>query len=134
MCYVLDPTDVVCVIGVIKVKCMGSVGAGERIYANVNLDNPGIAIPESHLPPSVILSSGSVLLGMSMEEKKASKLGDINLVQCFVCMVLGVSDKEIKAEIENMYDRFRMDLAVKLRRESKKARRCKCCIFCLFSS
>ena len=104
-------------------KCMGSVRAGERIYATVDLDNPGTAIPESHLPPSVVLGKTSILLGMSMEEKKASKLDDVNLVQCFVCIVLGVNDKAIAAEIENMYDHFEMDLAVKLRRERKKTRR-----------
>ena len=125
MCSILDPTDVVCVIGVIKVKCVGSVRAGERIYATVDLDNPGTAIPESHLPPSVVLGRTSMLLGMSMEEKKASKLDDENLVQCFVCVVLGVSDKQIASEIENMYDHFEMDLAVKLRRERKKMKRCK---------
>lgn len=123
ICYILDPTDVVCVIGVIKVKCVGSVRAGERVYATVDLDNPGTAIPESHLPPSVVLGKTSILLGMSMEEKKASKLDDVNLVQCFVCIVLGVNDKEIAAEIENMYDHFEMDLAVKLRRERKKMKR-----------
>lgn len=123
ICYISDPTDVVCVIGVIKVKCMGSVRAGERIYATVDLDNPGTAIPESHLPPSVVLGKTSILLGMAMEEKKASKLDDVNLVQCFVCIVLGVNDKAITAEIENMYDHFEMDLAVKLRRERKKTRR-----------
>ena len=50
---------------------MGSVRAGERIYATVDLDNPGTAIPEFHLPPSVVLGKTSILLGMSMEEKKA---------------------------------------------------------------
>ncbi|XP_078376588.1 uncharacterized protein LOC144659922 isoform X2 [Oculina patagonica] len=118
-----DPTDVVCVIGIIKVRCVGSVRAGERVYATVDLDNPGTAIPESHLPPSVVLGRTSILLGMSMEEKKASKLDDVNLVQCFVCIVLGVNDKQIASEIENLYDHFEMDLAVKLRRERKKMKR-----------
>ena len=39
---------------------------------------------------------------MSMKEKKASKLDDVNLIQCFVCLVIGVKVKEIPAEIENM--------------------------------
>ena len=121
----IDPTDVICVIGIIKVKCMGSVRAGERIYSNVSPDHPGTAIPESHLPPCVILGGGSVLLGMSMEEKEASKLNDINLVQSFVCMVLGVSDKEIKSEIGNMYNRFDVEVAAKLRKERRKASRSK---------
>lgn len=125
-----DPTDVVCVIGVIKVKCMGSVRAGERIYASVDFDNPGTAIPESHLPPSVLLGKTSILLGMAMEEKKASQLDDVHLVQCFVCIVLGVCDKEIASEIESMYNHFEMDLAVRLRRERKKTRRLMCVMGC----
>lgn len=125
-----DPTDVICVIGIIKVKCMGSVRAGERIYTNVSPDHPGTAIPESHLPPCVILGGGSVLLGMSMEEKEASKLNDINLVQSFVCMVLGVSDKEIKSEIGNMYNRFDVEVAAKLRKERRKASRMRRMIVC----
>ena len=129
-----DETDVVCVIGVIKVKCMGSVRAGERIYATVDLDNPGTAIPESHLPPSVIMSRNNILLGMSLEEKKASALDDGNMVQCFVCIVLGANDKQITSEIENMYDQFEMDLAVKLRRERKKFRRSKRFFFFFSSS
>ena len=110
---------------------MGTVRAGERVYATVDLDNPGTAIPESHLPPSVVMGRTSMLLGMAMEEKKASKLDDVNMVQCFVCIVLGVNDKQIASEIENMYDHFEMALAVKLRRERKKFRRSKCyCLVC----
>lgn len=109
---------------------MGSVRAGERIYTNVSPDHPGTAIPESHLPPCVILGGGSVLLGMSMEEKEASKLNDINLVQSFVCMVLGVSDKEIKSEIGNMYNRFDVEVAAKLRKERRKASRMRRMIVC----
>ena len=60
-----------------------------------------------------------------MEEKEASKLNDINLVQSFVCMVLGVSDKEIKSEIGNMYNRFDVEVAAKLRKERRKASRSK---------
>ena len=89
-------------------KCLGSVRAGERIYATVDLNNPGTAIPESHLPPSVVLGKTSILLGISMKEKKASKLDDVNLVQCFVCLVIGVKVKEIPAEIENMYKHVEM--------------------------
>ena len=73
---------------------MGTVRAGERVYATVDLDNPGTAIPESHLPPSVVMGRTSMLLGMAMEEKKASKLDDVNMVQCFVCIVLGVDRKK----------------------------------------
>ena len=65
--------------------------------------NPGKAIPEFHLPHNEVLVETSILLDMSMEEKKASNVDDVNLVQCFVCIVLGVNDKEISAEIESMY-------------------------------
>lgn len=128
-----DATDVVCVIGVIKVKCMGTVRAGERIYASVDLENPGTAIPESHLPPSVVMGRTSLLLGMSMEEKKASKLDDVNMVQCFVCIVLGISDKQITSEIEQMYDHFEMALSMKLRRERKRFRRILCIALCVLT-
>ena len=104
---------------------MGSVRAGERIYATVDPENPGTAIPESHLPPSVLLSRSSILLGMSMQEKKVSKLDDVNMVQCFVCIVLGVTDKQITSEIEHMYDQFEMDLSVKLRKERQRYRKSK---------
>lgn len=124
-----DETDVVCVIGVIKVKCVGSVRAGERIYATVDNQNPGTAIPESHLPPSAVLSRSSLLLGMSMEEKKASKLDDVNMVECFVCIVLGISDKQMRMEIDEMYDQFEMVLAVKLQKERKRFRKMLCIAF-----
>ena len=106
-------------------KCVGSVRAGERIYATVDNQNPGTAIPESHLPPSVVLSRRSLLLGMSMEEKKASKLDDVNMVECFVCIVLGISDKQMRMEIDEMYDQFEMVLAVKLQKERKRFRKSK---------
>ena len=133
--FFLDATDVVCVIGVIQVKCMGSVRAGERIYATVDPENPGTAIPESNLPPSVLLSQSSILLGMSMGEKKSPKLDDVNMVQCFVCIVLGITDVQITSEIETIYDRFKMDLNVKLQKERTKYRRSKYGyeIFALFS-
>ena len=63
---------------------------------------------------------------MSMQEKKASKLDDVNMVQCFVCIVLGVTDKQITSEIEHMYDQFEMDLNVKLRKERQRYRKSKC--------
>ena len=64
---------------------------------------------------------------MSMQEKKASKLDDVNMVQCFVCIVLGVTDKQITSEIEHMYDQFEMDLNVKLRKERQRYRKSKLC-------
>lgn len=113
-------------------KCVGSVRAGERIYATVDNQNPGTAIPESHLPPSVMLSKNSVLLGMAMEEKKASKLDDVNMVQCFVCIVLGINDKQITAEIDEMYDHFEWTLTVKLQKERKRFRKSKLLLLLLF--
>ena len=106
-------------------KCVGSVHAGERIYATVDNQNPGTAIPESHLSPSVLLSRNSVLLGMSMAEKKAPKLDDVNMVQCFVCIILGINDKQITAEIDEMYDHFERTLAVKLQKERRRFTRSK---------
>ena len=47
------------------------------------------------------------------------------MVQCFVCIVLGISDKQITSEIEDMYDHFEMALSMKLRRERKRFRKSK---------
>lgn len=79
-CYILDFIDVVCVIGIINVKCMGFVWVGEWIYVIVDLDNFGIVILEFYLLFSVVFGKISILLGMLMEEKKVFKLDDVNLV------------------------------------------------------
>ena len=96
-------TDTICVIGIVNVKVVGSVENGERIYAS-NSD-PGKAIPQSHMPVGSFLRKKHVLLGMALETKKSTKILDhVNLVKCFVCIVLDVSRHELLEEIENLYE------------------------------
>ncbi|XP_028512563.1 uncharacterized protein LOC110231434 [Exaiptasia diaphana] len=121
-----DVSDVVCVIGVVQVKCAGSVRAGERIYSALIKDRAGTAIAESHLSPGAILSNRGTLLGMALEEKKTKKPGDETLVKCFVCIVMGITDKQVTMEIETMYDNVEMTLTDKLKEERKRARRVLC--------
>ena len=63
------------------------------------------------------------MLGMALETSRSSDLRETHLVKCFVCIVLGVQNKQITMEIENMYDQFEMELLVRLRRERKKMRK-----------
>jgi hypothetical protein len=70
----------VCVIGVVKIKCIGPVHAGERIYTSFNLDKPGTAMAESQLPPGAVLTKRGTLLGMAMEESIPRRNEEENLV------------------------------------------------------
>jgi hypothetical protein len=76
-----EETDIVCVIGVVKVRCIGSVRAGERIYTSLDASRPGTAMAESHLPSGVVLTNRGTLLGMALEERDPKKLEDDNLVK-----------------------------------------------------
>ena len=83
-------------------KVVGSIENGERIYASTA--HPGTAIPQSRMPVGSFLRKKQVLLGMALETKKTTKsLDEVNLVKCFVCVVLDVSRKELLDEIEDMY-------------------------------
>ncbi|XP_028414401.1 uncharacterized protein LOC114537548 isoform X2 [Dendronephthya gigantea] len=96
-------TDTVCVIGIVNVKVVGSIENGERIYASSN--NPGKAIPQSYMPVGSFLRKKHVLLGMALETKKCTTmLDDVQLVKCFVCIVLDVNRRELFDEIEELYE------------------------------
>lgn len=95
-------SDTVCVIGIVPVKVAGSIDNGERIYASV--DRPGKAIPQSHMPVGPLLRKKHVLLGMALEKKHCKQLDAVNLVKCFVCVVLDASRKELLEEIEDLYE------------------------------
>ena len=57
------------------------------------------------MPVGSFLRKKHVLLGMALETKKCAKtLDDVNLVKCFVCIVLDVSRKEMLEEIEDLYE------------------------------
>ena len=89
-------------IGIVNVKVVGSIENGERIYAST--DSPGKAMPQSHMPVGSFLRKKHVLLGMALEAKKCKTLDEVNLVECFVCIVLDVSRKEQMEEIEHLYE------------------------------
>ena len=100
-------------------KVVGSVDNGERIYAS-NCD-PGKAIPQSHMPVGSFLRKKHVLLGMALETKKSTKmLDDVNLVKCFVCIVLDVSRHELLEEIENLYEFNEKKTEEQIKIESKR--------------
>ena len=106
-----------------KVKCVGSVRAGERLYATVDMKRGGVATPGSGLPASALLGGNNTLLGMSMEEVKAKDPQDVSLVRSFVCIVMGISSKQISMEVEGMYMHFEKEVKVKLLKERKRMRR-----------
>ena len=86
-----------------NVKVVGSIENGERIYASSK--NPGKAIPQSYMPVGNFLRKNHVLLGMALETKKCTKmLDEVQLVKCFVCIVLDVSRRELFEEIEELYE------------------------------
>lgn len=112
-------TDTVCVIGIVNVKIVGSVENGERIYAST--DNPGKAIPQTHMPVGSFLRKKHVLLGMALETKKCtSMLDDTHLVKCFVCVVLDVSRKELLEEIEDVYGWYEKSTEQQIKVANKK--------------
>lgn len=119
-------TDTVCVIGMVNVKVVGSVQNGERIYAST--DHPGKAIPQSHMPVGSFLRKKHVLLGMAMESKPKTKtLNEVNLVKCFVCVVLDVSRQELLEEIESLYEVNEKRTEEQIKVSSKKTwKRLKC--------
>ncbi|XP_068741090.1 uncharacterized protein [Montipora capricornis] len=103
-------TDIVCVIGMVKVQVMGSVRTGERIYAST--DDPGKAIPESHLPLGAFVIRNHTLLGMAMEGCKLRRYGEVNSVKCFVCIVLGINSFQLASEVENIMESIDADIKV----------------------
>jgi hypothetical protein len=116
-------TDTVCVIGIVKVKVIGSVENGERVYAS--LDRPGKAIPQSHLPVGSFLRRKHTLLGMSLERKSPKSLEEEQLVECFVCIVLDMGRQDILNEVEQIYELSEKSTHEKIKYASKKAWRSK---------
>ena len=94
----------------VKVQVMGSVRTGERIYAST--DDPGKAIPESHLPLGAFVIRNHTLLGMAMEGCKLRRYGEVNSVKCFVCIVLGINSFQLASEVENIMESIDADIKV----------------------
>ena len=110
-------TDIVCVIGMVKVQIVGSVRTGERIYAST--EDPGTGIPESHLPLGAFIIRNHTLLGMAMETCKSRRHGEVNLVKCFVCIVLGINSHQLATEVENILESIDMDIKVAIGKSNK---------------
>ena len=101
----------------VKVQVEGTVRVGERIYTSAN--GAGCAIPESHLPLGAFLTRNHTLLGMAMESCKPNELDEVNLVKSFVCIVLGINDKQLTRELENILDNMEMDIKAAFNRFKK---------------
>lgn len=97
-------TETVCVIGVVKVKVVGTVQNGERIY--VALHHPGVAIPETQIPLRPMADRRPVLLGQALESKSSYSQDKVQLVQCFVSIVLGIQSGQINNAIEDLQEKM----------------------------
>ena len=107
----------------VKVQIVGSVLTGERIYAST--DEPGKAIPESHLPLGAFVIRHHTLLGMAMETCKSRRHGEVNLVKCFVCIVLGINSHQLAGAVENIVESIDMDIKVAIGKSNKTTCRSK---------
>ncbi|XP_020603152.1 uncharacterized protein LOC110042142 isoform X1 [Orbicella faveolata] len=123
-------TETVCVIGLVKVKVLGTVQNGERVYAAVH--QPGVAIPETHIPLRAMAGRTPTLLGQALESKTSYKQDSVHLVHCFVSIVLGIQSGQLANAIndlqEGMQGRFE-DVMVKNRSKWLKGLRWKLLIF-----
>ncbi|XP_031569085.1 uncharacterized protein LOC116303646 [Actinia tenebrosa] len=119
-------TDAVCVIGMIGVQVEGSVRTGERIYTSSS--KRGVAIPESHLPLGGVIVHDNTLLGMAMEPRTPKGPEDLNVVKCFVCIVLGIGTKQMAREVETILDGMESNLKLQVINSSKRTWRR---IYCL---
>lgn len=94
-----DPTDVVCVIGIVNVKVRGPVQNGERIYASLS-SYPGVAMPEHVIVP--VTSQKLTLIGQSLESTKCSSPDAVNLVSCFVSILLSIQTQHTNRALSEM--------------------------------
>lgn len=114
----IGETDIICVIGMVKVLIVGSAQTGERIYAST--DNPGTGIAESHLPLGAHIFRDHTLLGMAMEPCKPRYHDEANLVKCFVCIVLGINSQQLSSEVENIMENVDMDIKAAIGKSNKR--------------
>ena len=97
-------TETVCVIGLVKVKVLGTVQNGERIYAAVH--QPGVAIPETQIPLRAMADRTPTLLGQALESKASYKQDSVHLVHCFVSIVLGIQSGQLTNAINELQERM----------------------------
>lgn len=97
-------TETVCVIGLVKVKVLGTVQNGERVYAAVH--QPGVAIPETQIPLRAMAGRTPKLLGQALESRTSYKQDSIHLVHCFVSIVLGIQSGQLTNAINDLQERM----------------------------
>ena len=102
--FALGTTDTVCVIGLVKVKVLGTVQNGERVY--VSLNKPGVAVPETQIPLRPMADRTPALLGQAMESKESHSQDEVHLIQCFVSIVLGIQSGQIASAINNLQEKM----------------------------
>lgn len=123
-------TETVCVIGLVKVKVLGTVQNGERVYAAVH--QPGVAIPETQIPLRAMAGRTPTLLGQAMESKTSYKQDSSHLVYCFVSIVLGIQSGQLTNAINDLQERMQgrfEDVVVMNRSKWLKGLRWKLIIF-----
>lgn len=103
-CFDIGKTETVCVIGLVKVKVLGTVQTGERIY--VALDKPGVAVPETQIPLRPMADRTPTLLGQALESKRSHLQDGVHLIQCFVSIVLGIQSGQIANAVNNLQERM----------------------------
>ena len=113
-----DVTDTVCVIGMVKVKVTGPVQNGERIYAS--LDDPGIGVPETQLALRPTTERRPTLLGQALETKNAKKMNEINLVSCFVSIILGIQSRQVAMAIDDIQSNIHQKMEYKVKTDRRK--------------
>lgn len=108
-------------IGMVKVKVMGAVKNGERIYAS--LESPGVAVPQSRV--CNVTSQDSFLLGQSLETVQC-KSNDITSPHCFVSIILTISTGHVTRAVNDMRSGVKEDVKSEVKHVKKKCMIGKC--------
>lgn len=113
-----DLSDLVCIIGMVNVKVLGSVENGERLYSS--LEHPGVAIPQSRLCDAV--SKDAFLLGQTLEGSDANT-SNIHLVQSFVSALLSITNGHLADAFDDVRKHVKEDVKTEVKAVKKKCLR-----------
>ena len=113
-----DLSDLVCIIGMVNVKVLGSVENGERLYSS--LEHPGVAIPQSRLCDAV--SKDAFLLGQTLEGSDANT-SNIHLVQSFVSALLSITNGHLADAFDDVRKHLKEDVKTEVKAVKKKCLR-----------
>ena len=122
-----DLSDLVCVIGMVNVKVLGSVENGERLYSS--LEHPGVAIPQSRLCDAV--SKEAFLLGQTLEGSDANS-SDIHLIQSFVSALLSITNGHLADAFDDVRKHVKEDVKTEVKAVKKKCLRGKSVVTATF--